>query len=560
MKASETVLRKVLEGQKQFRVPLFQRVYRWEKKDWQTLWTDLAETVAGGDDETHFIGSIVSKTLPGTAEGVSPFLVIDGQQRLTTLSVLLVALRDRIRPIDARAADKLHNVYLINAHEAGLDQYKVLPTQADRAAFLAVVDGGDLDTVSHSAVVQAYRFFYDRLGDDDDEGVPYDAASVKAAVLSRLELVSITLDADDNEYRIFESLNGKGQPLSQADLIRNHFFMQLPAERQEQVYHELWYPVQQSLGDRLAEFFRDVLQAEGKFTRADSTHQGWKNRLAKLDADGLVAQLEAVKQDAERWRRLVDPSQEPDPAIRRRLHRINTWRGRTLYPFLLNVYRAQDAGDASAEDVEAILALCEGFMVRRYFCGVPTNQLNRLFLRLWQQLSDDLPVVEAVRATLSEPGRRWPDDQTFARAVEAFPFYDNGKPAQRQLVLQTLVEDGGHKESVDLDGLTIEHVMPQTLTDAWRATLGADPDDEHRRYVHRLGNVTLTAYNSELSNAPFATKREKLAASNLEMNRAIAGHETWGPPQIAERGRALAARALAIWPGPVSDHPADEGA
>ena len=559
MKASETVLRKVLEGQKQFRVPLFQRVYRWEKKDWRTLWTDLAETVAGGDDETHFIGSIVSKTLPGTAEGVSPFLVIDGQQRLTTLSVLLVALRDRIRPTDARAADKLHNVYLINAHEAGLDQYKVLPTQADRAAFLAVVDGGDLDAVSDSAVVQAYRFFYDRLGDDDDEGIPYDAAAVKAAVLSRLELVSITLDADDNEYRIFESLNGKGQPLSQADLIRNHFFMQLPAERQEQVYHELWYPVQQALGDRLAEFFRDVLQAEGKFTRADSTHQGWKDRLAKLDADGLVAQLEAVKQDAERWQRLIDPTQEPDPAIRRRLHRINTWRGRTLYPFLLNVYRAYDADDVSAEDVEAIFALCEGFMVRRYFCGVPTNQLNRLFLRLWQQLPDDLPVVDAVRTTLSEPGRRWPTDQAFAHAVEAFPFYDNGKPAQRQLVLQTLVEDGGHKEPVDLDGLTIEHVMPQTLTDAWRATLGVDPDDEHRRYVHRLGNVTLTAYNSELSNAPFAEKREKLAASNLEMNRAIAEHPTWGPPQIAARGRALAARALAIWPGPVSDRSTDEG-
>ena len=552
MNATETLLTHVLEGQKQFRVPLFQRVYSWGPKNWKKLWSDLSETIAAGPAETHFIGSVVSKTLPGTAEGTAPFLLIDGQQRLTTLSLLLAALRDHVRDADPEGADEIHNLYLVNAYRKDLARYKVLPTQADRPAYLAIIgaaSSGPAGLAAHAdaPVVKGYHYFLDRLAAADAPA----AAEVKRAALHQLELVSVTLTAEDNEYRIFASLNGTGEPLSQADLIRNHVFMQLDAEHQDEAYHALWFPVQQTLGSRLAEFFRDILQAEGSFVREDNTHREWVARLSACNgSDEILRELERIALDADLWRRLIDPGHEADPEVRRRLHRLNEWRGRTLYPFLLNVLRARSEGAATSEEVAAVLEVCEGFMVRRFFSGIPTNQLNRLFLILWRQLPDGVPLPEATRIALSRPGNRFPTDEDFRHAVETFAFYSNGKHAQRKLVLQTLVEHGAHKETVDLADLTAEHVMPQHLSPEWRAALGDTAEEDHRRYLHRIGNLTLTGYNSEMSDDAFDKKRERLASSNLAMNRDIADHASWGPREITARGQEIAEHALNIWGGP----------
>jgi hypothetical protein len=376
--------------------------------------------------------------------------------------------------------------------------------------------------------------------------------------VSGLELVSITLTDADNEYRIFESLNAKGEPLSQADLLRNYVLMRLPAEHQQGIYARLWQPMQETLttaqtgaqGDALADFFRYDYMGDGEFVREGDVYYAWKARLEKLTVTDLVQELDAIVQRSNYYARLIAPDRESDQAIRRGLARLNRWGAQTAYPFLLKVYREHQTGRIDAAGVAEIIRLIESFFVRRLLAGVSTRALNRLFLRLWQQLPRDRDVVAATRIVLSEPGRRWPRDEEFLQGILHFPLYSYGRAEQRRLILETLEESYAHKEHVDLAPLTVEHVMPQTLTAEWESMLGSDASVVHRRLVHTLGNLTLTGYNLELSNAPFEQKRERLAHSNLELNKEIARETTWTGRQIEDRARRLAERALQLWPGP----------
>jgi uncharacterized protein with ParB-like and HNH nuclease domain len=553
MKAGAAPLLGVLQGMQHFVVPLFQRPYSWSKDNWATLWGDILETYETPMDEAlrpHFLGSIVTKSLPNTPTGVSPFLLIDGQQRLTTLTVLLAALRDSARVDAPELAEKIHEVYLVNKYAAGLEKYKVLPTQADRPAYSELIAGGGT-AGNESRVMQAYRYFINALGQPSLTGAEVDLRRLEQVITSGLELVSITLDDSDNEYRIFESLNATGQPLTQADLLRNYFLMRVPADQQESVYGHLWLPMQNALGSALADFFRYRLMSSGEFVREGDVYYEWKRQLEKLTTDQLVQQLEQLARESAVYRRLIAPGDEPDLDIRQALTRLNRWGAQTIYPFLLNLYWAYDGGSLDRSQVVGVLQLLESFLVRRLFANVPTNALNRLFLRLWQQLPRDRDVVTATHEVLSEPGRRWPNDDEFRRGILYFPLYLNGRPDQRRLILESLEENFGHKEQPLLDSFTIEHVMPQSLTAEWATMLGPDARETHRRLLHTLGNLTLTGYNPELSNSPFAQKRVLLAKSNLAMNKEIAEEAVWTAGQIEARAQRLAERALGIWPSPL---------
>ena len=244
MRASETRLRALLEGQQHYVIPLFQRPYSWQRNDWETLWNDILETYRFDPSGGHFLGPIVSKSQPGTPEGVSPYIVIDGQQRLTTLSIVIAALRDRISEADPATAERIADLCLINKYAKGEYRFKIHPTQADRPAYFSIVDGNgrSSDDTEPSLINQAYDFFFNALGQsaDEESDEPLDLARIERLILDQLEVVSITLEDDDNEYRIFESLNWKGAPLSQADLLRNYFFMSVPADDQQDLYNSVW--------------------------------------------------------------------------------------------------------------------------------------------------------------------------------------------------------------------------------------------------------------------------------------------------------------------------------
>ena len=410
------------------------------------------------------------------------------------------------------------------------------------------------DVEGSSLIRQAFDFFFDALGKsaDEDDDEPIDLQRIERLLLDEVEVVSITLGDQDNEYRIFESLNWKGAPLSQADLLRNYFFMRISTDEQQALYDNVWLPMQAMLdSNSLADFFRYQYMSTGRFVREKDIYLKWREDLERLEPDGLAAKMRELASYALFYRRLIDPGAEPNLALREGLERLNRWGGQTMYPFVLWLYEGAGGRGVDPADMSKVLRLIESYLVRRLFCGIPTAGSNRFFMELVSHVPDG-NVVEAVQQALAQPSgrRRWPKDEEFREGLASYKLYEGSRPEQRRLVIESLEQDYAHKEPVDLRGLTIEHVMPQDLTNEWREALGPDAAAIHGRLLHTVGNLTLTGYNPELSNRPFSGKRPLFQESNLEMNAEIAKEIQWGPEQIRLRVDRLAARAVKIWPGP----------
>ncbi|MBM0236528.1 DUF262 domain-containing protein [Micromonospora sp. ATA32] len=559
--ARETTLQELLEGSKQYQVPLYQRTYSWTKPQLERLWNDivkLAEDRADDPKATHFIGSLVLAPSPTNGPaGVADYLVVDGQQRLTTLTILLCAIRDhRAEHEGPMHRERLNQQYLINPWKSEPQRLKLVPTQADRAAYLACLDStpqaGGADPVG-----AAYRYFVAQLAAADDPDDPFDIERIENAVVSGLALVSVTAQPGDNVHRIFESLNNTGLKLTQADLLRNYLFMRLPS-RGETVYRSLWLPLQKQLESAELEllFWLDLVHRDPRVKQTDvySAQQARLNRLRSEEE--IEAEVQRFSRLGALLRVILHPGEEQNPGVRRRLERLSAWGTTTVYPLLLHLLDRREQGTATAEQVASAMLYVESFFVRRLLTGRPTNNLNRTLLSVVTEMSKELPVDEAVRAYLSVGRKYYATDSSVRAAVRSIPFYLNGRTRQRNLVLRWLEESYGSKEPVALDGLTIEHVLPQTPTTEWRQMLAADlgPEENfreaHEALVHTLGNLTLTGYNSELSNSSFGVKRIQLDKSGIVLNQKIARQDRWGRPEIHARADALADRIVAIWPGP----------
>ena len=458
MRASETRLRALLEGQQHYVIPLFQRPYSWQRNDWETLWNDIIETYRFHPAGGHFLGSIVSKSLPGTPEGVSPYIVIDGQQRLTTLSIAITALRDRIGKGDSSAGERITDLCLLNKYANEEYRYKIRPTQADRAAYFAVIDGNDRSAVEEepSLISQAYDFFFDALGNSVDEEVeePLDLARLERLLLDEVEVVSITLGDADNEYRIFESLNWKGAPLSQADLLRNYFFMRIPTDQQQALYDSVWLPMQEILDSKtLADFFRYQYMSSGTFVREKDIYLKWRRHLDPLAPDELAAKLRELAGYARYYKRLIYPDAEPDASVRACLERLNRWGGQTMYPFVLWLYEGAGGRGVNPTAIARVLRLIESYLVRRLFCDIPTSGSNRFFMELVAHIPEG-NIVGAVRRALSQPTgrRRWPDDREFKEGLVSYELYEGSRSEQRRLIIETFEQYHAHKEPGRFEG------------------------------------------------------------------------------------------------------------
>lgn len=383
--------------------------------------------------------------------------------------------------------------------------------------------------------------------------------TLKQVILSGLELVSINLDESDDEYLIFESLNGKGTPLTQADLIRNYFFMRIDHDKQDDAYSKFWLPMQESVGKRLEGFFKcQILSINGVFVRENEIYLSWKKRLCELTSEELLMELEKLSHDSNIFMRLASPEIEGMNSISNKMSRLNRWGAETTYSFLLNVFRDFEKEEISEHEFGEILLIIESFLVRRFFASVSTKQLNRLFLRLYFQLPSELNLVEGTKEILSESSRRWTDDNAFRDAIKTFCLYTDGKHEQRKLILESFELFFQHKEKPDFSKLTIEHILPQQLTPEWKKYLDLNNPDlkevnekKLECLLHSIGNLTLSAYNPELSNKMYDEKRKLLQSSNLEMNKEIVGNAEWKFKQIEERAELMSERALKIWPGPL---------
>jgi uncharacterized protein with ParB-like and HNH nuclease domain len=540
MKASETKFQPIVEGTKQYVVPLFQRPYSWTAKEWEVLWTDLVWLCENNEPKSHFIGSIVTMPSHSVPEGVAKFLLIDGQQRLTTIFVLLALLRDQLNQAEgSNLGPEIEQTMLTNPFKKGADFLKLMPTQVDRAPFQLLMSASAVD--GDNKLVECYRFFERKLR----QGA-VDLPTISKVITNRLSVVSIVLEHDDNPHLVFESLNAKGRPLTQADLIRNYFFMRIHVDIQEEVHATHWEPMQRALGDNLTEYVRHYLMRNGDLVKQGDVYFTLKDRVSSIDA---VAALKELALFATYYRKLLRPEDELNARIRTALQRLNRLEISTTYPFLLACYHDYAQKKISAEVFEQILDMLENYIVRRFVCNVPTSQLNKIFPLLYTQalLADSSNLANGVRKMLQS--RNYPKDPEFRTQLIDSKLYGAGdRLAKTRLILESLESAYAHKEQASFNNFTIEHVMPQTLTPWWQTHLGEDWQIDHELLLNTLGNLTLTAYNSELSNDPYPHKRELLATSHVELNKYFADVSTWTRKDIEARSELLADLALAVWP------------
>lgn len=570
MHAQETTFNELVQGEKQYQVPLYQRTYSWQRDELQQLWDDVQELVEehleGRPPAAHFLGSVVLAPGRITAGGMQRWLVVDGQQRLTTLMLAFTALRDRHRERGAeQKAERIHDLVLVNKYRSGDDHYRLLPTQADRDAFTACVESSPR-AGGPGNVGAAYRFFLGALAEGEENAGETWTDAVETVLSGLLSIVEITASEGDNVYRIFESINNTGVGLSQSDLLRNYLFMCLPT-RGESVYQNLWLPMQERLGPANLELlvWLDLVVAGNSRAKQSEIYRDQKKRLEPLSSDeaALEAEIASLARRAERLMRILEPEREPDPELREVLERLSRWGGQTHYPLALHLLDRVDDGQATPHQAARALVYAESYMVRRLFTGHSTTGSNRVFMEMAKEMEKDDDPAEAVSRFLSKSktgARVWPDDDAVREAIRTRPFYKAGRSNQRFQVLRRLEESHGASEPVDYAKahLTVEHVLPQRPAHQWLDLLaeetedGQGPEELHALLVHTLGNLTLSADNAKLSNHPFRRKQEILDFSSLRMNQEIAGRERWGKAEILDRAAALADRVVRLWPGPVA--------
>ena len=535
----------LLERPRQYVVPYFQRTYSWRRQQWNTLFEDILELYELGSSHSHFLGSMV---LLGEApgDGVHSMLVIDGQQRLVTLSLFLAAIRDAARSTDAVFSTRIHHAYLVTAD----GEVKVVPTHQDRAAFATVIQ--QAKEPEPSPIRDAYRTFRTAL--DEHLKREMDLGRLLHIVVSQLSFVAITLDSEDNPYRIFESLNAKGMPLTQGDLLRNYFFMRLPPAEHEAWYSTVWSPMQRRLGERFDDYMRDYLLKEGTPVKADEVYQEWRKRLGPLDEEAIRAVLRDLAAWSLEYDQILHPQRESDAGVRKRLERLGAWSRTVVHPFeplLLRLYADYRRGELSAEGLREVLLGIESFFVRRLFTAAPPTDENQLLIGLYNAASREPDRAAAFLEALSRPQLGWPDDAEFLDGVVRYPLYFGSHPDQRKLILQALEEHAPHRTPVQFQQLDLQLITPLLPREDWLRELGVT-EAQYWSTIGTLGNFTWVPRGRAPDLGVAERKKEllRMARYGLELVKDFSSIERWTAQEIQNRSRRLGEIAAAVWPGP----------
>jgi uncharacterized protein with ParB-like and HNH nuclease domain len=547
VKADEMRLGPLLNAPGQFVVPYFQRAYSWRRRQWNTLFDDILELYELGSRGTHFLGSMVLLAEPG--EMISPTLVIDGQQRIVTLSLFLAAIRDTAGETAARFADDIQQSYLVNRD----GEVKILTTHQDRPAFATLIKHAEAPPAS--PIRDAYRTFCDAVKEQTDKGL--DLERLLDIVVSQLSFVAITLDSEDNPYRIFESLNAKGMPLTQGDLLRNYFFMRLPPAEHERWFTSVWNPMQIRLGERFDDYMRDFLLKEGKSIRPDEVYQEWRKRLSPLDEDEIRSILQELSDWSLEYDQILHPQRESDTQVRKRLQRLTTWSKTVPYqlnPLLLRLHADYRRGATSAQQIQRIFLAIESLFVRRLFTSAPVRDDNQLLIELYDAVprSSDGDRAENFIRALSRPELGWPDDTDFQAGIVRCPLYFASHPDQRKLVVEALEDSFSHRAPVRFDQLDLQLITPLLPRPDWLAELGVG-EDEYWKVVGTLGNFTWLPRGRAPDLGVAERKKEllKMTRYGLELVKDFASIERWSAEEIEHRGRRLGLLAVQVWPGPL---------
>jgi len=566
MKGAEIRLVEYMEGaKKRFVIPVYQRNYDWRIENCKQLYDDLVKIVRN-KRKNHFFGSIVSVYNPDGK--YSEYLIIDGQQRLTTVSLLFLAMYNLIQqgivfPESPILAPQIYEDYLVDKWQPQETRIKLKPVKNDSKAFSMLFDDSS-EHIHKSNLTINYNYFYDRIQKLEisiDE--LYDA-------ICKLEVIGIQLNQDDNPQLIFESLNSTGLALSEGDKIRNFILMGLPTKQQEDFYEKYWNRIEECTGYDVSAFVRDFLSIKlGAIPQMNRVYPTFKGYVEDADLDTEVLLKEILKYAM--FYQTLRVGNTTSLELNSCIYRLNRLETAVTRPFFLEVLRMNKEGVLSLQEVTQIFCITENYIFRRLICDLPTNALNKIFLTLHKDVvrydrTTENYFEKFKFAMLSKKERaRFPDDDEFVASFSSKPVYlMNSKNKQ---YLFERFENFGTAESkavwdhIDQGDYSIEHIMPQHLTPSWVESLGPNYLNIHDQWLHRIANLTLTAYNSKYSNNTFIEKRDMkngFVDSGLRMNQKLALKDSWGLAELEERNAYMCERALAIWEMPITTYIAPE--
>lgn len=554
MKASSANLLSVIKGPKQFVIPIYQRTYSWQIAQCEKLLKDIIRISKDPSVPGHFIGSIVYfQEGIHTVSDVPELLVIDGQQRLTTVSILIAAMAEFIKDNDVEietSYTKLQNYYLLNAEEEGYLRYKLLLTRRDKETLIDLIKGVPLREDHSQRVMENFNYFKDKINKENAVDI-YNG-------IQRLFIVDVALEKDkDNPQLIFESLNSTGLDLSHADLIRNYILMGQEVNLQNELYECFWFPMEQSYGNDYSSYFnwflRDYLSVKtGSIPKIGMVYESFKNYVQGDKApDSIKEVVKDIYTYSNYYVNMV-LHKESDQDVRAAFKSISKLKVDVSYPFFLAIYDDYDKKIISKSELIEIISLVESYVFRRAICGIPTNSMNKTFSTLYKSVKKDR-YVESVKASfqLLESYKRFPNDSEFQKAIVLKDVYNF---RSRNYLLSKL-ENNKRKELVNLDDYTIEHVMPQNsnLSEEWKSMLGENWKVIQERYLHTIGNLTLTGYNSELSDRPYSQKKSIEGGfdnSPIRLNEFFRSTDLWREEEILTRAKELATIACQVWISP----------
>ncbi|GAA8258570.1 DUF262 and DUF1524 domain-containing protein [Helicobacter pylori] len=550
MEADATTLLKFIEDNQnnQLVIPIYQRLYSWEKEQCKQLWDDIIKI--GGNDKMdgHFIGSILY-VLDGITHSDNTLLIIDGQQRLTTITLLLTALRDHLS--DEVKRKEIEDHYLINSDKDGDKQFRLILSDSDKDTLLSLIDKNRRKPSKPSLkIMENFKLFEEWIRKNTDK------LETIFKGLDKLMIVEIALEkGKDDPQLIFESMNSKGMELAQTDLIRNYIVMETEVEKQEGFYNKYWRAMEEEFKQNKKWFDRFVRHYLTIKTREIPNIKKVYVAFKRYQQERGI-ETEALLQDLQKYCgyfcRIVF-KKEDDKDLNKALGFLVGLEMDVIYPLLLELYSDYSDGVLSKDDFRRSIALIESYICRRAVCGLGTNSLNKVFPSFTKHIQKD-EYFESLKAHfgyLTEK-QRFPNNDEFKKLFITIDFYHFQK---REYFFERL-ENFNTKEPVNTKGLTTEHIMPQALTEEWKRDLGENFQAIHDKYLHTIGNLTLTGYNSEYSNRSFQEKRymEKgFKQSPLRLNQSLKGFESFGEEEIKKRANDLADLALKIWTYPNLD-------
>lgn len=567
MKATGTNFLKLMESQfNQYIVPIYQRTYSWGEKQCQILWDDIIKISKKDISNKHFIGSIVCyKTeeidLPGQ---IKQEIIIDGQQRITTLSLLMIAIvrtYEKIGKYDVASSIKKN--YLINEDGKDEEKYKLLPTNQDKETYLALIDGVEEEVQNPSMpVMDAFNLFMSLL--DEDEEILKNAY----IGLQKLDLVYVGLSlGSDNPQLIFESMNSTGLKLTQGDLLRNYLLLDLNSENQEILYNKYWRPIELDFGvegykEKFDYFLRDYLTMKRRRTiRLDLGYDEFKSYYEESN-NTKEEMLEELRRFAKYYSKIYRCKDE-DEDLNKLWKELKLQRVEVANPFLIQVYddyeKAKENSEINLtkEDFIDIIKIVNSYVYRRYICGIPTYSLNKTFALLGDNI-DKKNYKENVYASLllMEDYKEFPNDEEFFNAFLEKDIY-NGRLKNYTLVKLENYKHPKSEMNFDNRDVTIEHILPESknLKTYWKEVLGDNWKELQKRYVHTIGNLTFSdkPYNSAMQDYSFEDKMKVdggIKCSNYRLSDDVAMCTKWDIDEITSRSKKLAKDAIEIWSRP----------